>query len=235
MTPDILVYIRNGENEELRYALRSWCQNLNFNNLIVVSGSKPPKWLQPDILIKNRSQLGKVRQAYENVRLGLEDPRTAKNVIIMMDDVFVLKPIGDWKPNFNYNRGTLTQQWGVGSAKHGEDAYTCQVRMTYEALKRHFETPLSFEEHAPFWCEKDKMLKLFDIYGDQLYKYLFRSLYGNIYQINTEYKPDFKALTCETKIPAEEPFASSNDTTFRLGNVGSMVKYQFPNKCRYEI
>lgn len=234
MKPDILVYIRNGENEELRYALRSWCQHLRFNKLFVVSGNQPPKWLQPDVLIKNPNQLGKVKQAYANVQVGLSDPRLSRNVLIMMDDVFVLQPIGDWKPNFNYNRGPLTQQWGVGTAKHGEDAYTCQVRMTHEALKKHVGVPLSFEEHAPFWCEKDKMLKIFDIFGDQLYKYLFRSLYGNIYNIQTEFKPDLKALQCSTKIPAGELFASSNDTTFRLGNVGSMVKAHFPYKCRYE-
>lgn len=234
MKPDLLVYIRNGENEELRYALRTWEKNLKFNQIFVVSGSKPPKWLTQVEIIKNHTSLGKVRQAYDNIRLGLEDPRISKNILLMMDDVFVLEPT-EWKQNFNYNRGLLTQQWGVGVAKHGEDAYTCQVRMTHEALKRHIKNPLSFEEHAPFLFEKDKMKKLFDIYGDKIYQYLIRSLYGNIYKTKTEYKPDFKALLCETKIPAGEPFVSSNDTTFRLGNVGSYIKHNFPNKSRFEL
>ena len=234
MKPDILVYLRNGENEELRYAIRSWVQNLEFGRIFAVSGSKPPKWFHPDTLIINPEQLAKTRQAYNNIQLGLQDPRLSQQLLLLMDDVFVLKKIGKWPENFNYNRGQLVHQWGVGTAKYGENSYQCQLRLTYEALKRHFPEPLSFEEHTPFWCEKDKMLKIFEIYGSQLHHYLPRSLYGNIYGISTDYKPDLKISSCDQKIPTGEKFLSTCDTTFRLGEVGTYLKKKFPTPSKYE-
>lgn len=229
---DILVYIRNGHNEELRYAIRSWCQNLTFNKLVVVSGSQPPLWLKPDVLIKNPSTLGKVRQAYSNISLALQSDKLSDELLLCMDDIFVLKNLGAWEPGFNFNRGPLKAQWGVGSALHGENAYTVQVRNTYNALKYRLLEPVSFELHAPFWCEKAKLAKILQIKDAQ--KYLIRSLYGNRFHLKTDYLPDLKIATCLEELPQGSVFVSTNDTSFSAGKIGRQIRALFPQPSRYE-
>ena len=229
---DILVYIRNGYNEELRYAIRSWCRNLEFRKLVVVSGSQPPIWLKPDVLIKNPSVVGKVRQAYSNIRLGLSDERLSDELLLCMDDTFVLKPLGKWESGFNFNRGALRTQWGVGSATGAVDSYHVQVRNTYNALHHLFSEPNSFELHAPFWCEKKKMAKILAI--KDIEKYLIRSLYGNKNHIRTDYLPDLKITSCVEGLPQGSVFASTTDTTFASGKVGQEIRSLFPTPSRYE-
>lgn len=229
---DILVYIRNGHNEELRYAIRSWCQNLNFRKLVVVSGSQPPLWLKPDILIKNPSTYGKVRQAYSNIALGLENKKLATELLLCMDDTFVLKPIGTWESGFNFNRGTLTTQWGVGTARHGENAYTAQVHLTHDVLKRWYKEPLSFELHAPFWCETDKLRRVMET--KNIHELLIRSLYGNRYKVKTAYQPDLKVATCSETLPPGTVFCSTTDTSFTAGKIGQQIRALFPKPSKYE-
>lgn len=229
---DILVYIRDGYNEELRYAIRSWCQNLNFDRLCVVSGERPPTWLHPDILIKNRTHLGKCRQVCENLRLALIDDRLSEQLLVCMDDTFVLQPIGEWRNGFDYNRGALRSQWGVGTARYGENSYMCQVRSTYDALKRKTPEPLSFELHAPFRCEKTKLLRI--LMSKNVEFQLWRSLYGNIYNLETKYLPDLKIATGKEDLPKGALFVSTNDSSFGNGKIGRAIRTLFPTRSHYE-
>lgn len=106
--PDIVLYFRGGENEELRYALRTWEQNLTFGKLVAVGGPCP-NWFVPDIMVRNDMKLNKMEQCYDNLMKVLQIPELSDDILIMMDDIFVLKKIGQWK--INYNRGTLQEHW----------------------------------------------------------------------------------------------------------------------------
>lgn len=228
--PDILVYIRSGDNEELRYAIRSWCQNLTFSKLCVVGGPGP-SWLCPDMYIENPIRYAVMRQCYDNLIRALKSPALSNDLLILMDDVFVLRKFSKWQ---NFNRGTLEKQAQRVGGTSGSRAYAKLVQATHEELVRTISSPLSFEEHAPFSCKKDKLLSLLETYGgEKMSHLLFRSLYGNLCGCSSEYKKDVKVADDRGRIPADVPIVSTNESSF-AGTVGSEVRLIFQNKSRYE-
>lgn len=221
---DLLVYLGGGENEELRYAIRSWERNLKFDKLCAVGGPLP-QWFEPDIYIPNPCRYPKMQQCWDNLCLALKDRRLSQHIVLMMDDIYLLKPFGEWK--LNHNRGTLDEQVArIGTT--GE--YSRLVQKTNILLKKDFSAPLSFEEHAPFYCEKNRLHTVLSQYGSD---YLYRSIYGNIYQIPTEKRMDIKLQDVKDRVPLGATIFSSSDKAFK-GNAGSYMKFHFPKKSRFE-
>ncbi len=227
---DLLVYIRDGENEELRYAIRSWCENLKFDKLVAVTGEHPPKWFEPDEKIVLPVTKEKTRQAYNNILAGIQSKKLSDNFLLMMDDIFILYDIGQWQKGFNFNRGDLDTQLLTTPPT----TYEISVAHTKQKLIEKKLTTLSFEEHAPFYCNKKKMENIFKTYGEDIYGLLIRSLYGNTYNIDTDYKPDFKAMKVDTPVPNGEVFISTTDASFKFGAAGSVIRKSFTTKSRYE-
>lgn len=161
---DIIVYIKGGENEELRYAIRTWCQNLAFRHLYVIGGPKP-SWLEPDIYVENPTSKSKMLQCYDNVRKAMEDDRLSEDVLLLMDDVFVINYVGVW--NINYNRGTMMEQYERGIKRFGKNPYDEQIKFTNDILRKTKPSPLSFEEHAPFVCNRKMMAQVLDAMEDE--------------------------------------------------------------------
>lgn len=230
---DIIVYIRAGQNEELRYAIRTWAKNLTFRKLCVVGGPKPV-WLNPDIYIENRTHWSLMRQCYENLSLALSDDRLTPDVLILMDDVFVMHPVGTWA--INYDRGSLQKQLQRAEERGTiGNTYNELVRATYDELRKNYNNPRSFEEHAPFLCNRKKMLDLFAKYPDEAQRshLLWRSLYGNHYDIQSIYRPDIKLATQADLVPMAADVVSTNDSSFK-GRIRPILEDYFPQKSRYE-
>lgn len=227
---DIVVYIKNGKNEELRYAIRSWCQNLNFDKLCVVGGPKPD-WLEPDIYIENPTTKNKMLQCYNNVKLAMTDDRLSEDVLLLMDDVFVLRPT-EWK--VNYNRGTLAEQLERSRKQYGETAYGQQVKFTHDLLTPTKPNPLSFEEHAPFKCNRKLMLQVLDaMSGEAIDHILYRSVYGNTFNCPTKFKLDVKLQTAGDRLNSHDEVVSTGGSAFN-GAAGTVIKDWFPNPSKYE-
>lgn len=227
---DIVVYIRGGENEELRYAIRSWCQNLQFNQLVVVGGPKP-KWLNPDIYIENRPTLRLMYQCHKNLVTALSDNRVSNDVLILMDDVFVLKNFGEWKINFN--RGLLKDHIDTNFKNFGNNTYLVQLRHTYNYIGKN--KVLSFEEHMPFLCDKQKMLKTLDsIPYDKIDFVLFKTLYASQNKIKSEYMADIKYFSPTSKLDKSKLIVSTNEEAFN-GNIGHELRAIFTTPSKYEI
>lgn len=230
---DIVVYITCGENEELRYAIRTWCKNLNFNKLYVVGGPKP-KWLEPDYYVERPLTQDKMRQSFYNVKTAMSDERLSEDVILLMDDVFVMRKVGDW--NINYNRGTLQEHYDRMIARDGKTAYNCQIEKTKQYLSdvELFSAPLSFEEHAPFLCNRKKMLEVLEkVEQHDIERLLYRSIYGNINQVKTDFKLDVKVSLSSAKPPTSELVISTGGGAF-YGATGNMIKDWFPFPSRFE-
>lgn len=229
--PDILLYIGPGENEELRYAIRTWEENLNFGKLYAVGGPKP-KWFNPDIYVENPLQYSKMRQCYQNLKIALSDDRLTEDILLMMDDIFLLDDWGDWR--INHNRGELEAQYEMLEQKFGGNSYTKMLKATDKELKKDFEHPLSFEEHAPFLCNREKLLAILDKYGAHaMDNLLYRSIYGNLYNIPTEYRRDVKLADYSDKILSTDTIVSTNETSFR-GCAGTTIKEWFSDPSKYE-
>ena len=229
--PDLVLYVRGGENEELRYALRSWCQNLKFRKLCVVGGPIP-LWLRPDIYIPNPKRWPVMRQCYENLLLATKDKRVAEDIIVVMDDVFVMKPAGSWE--INYNRGTLGEQYKKSVSRSGTTGYNQLVRSTDIFLRHLYEEPLSFEGHSPFRCKKTLLRETLEKIGEKkCSQLLWRSVYGNTREIPTEYRKDLKVPERNDFWPTDAPVISTTERSFR-GRVGVMLQDRFQRRSKYE-
>lgn len=223
MKPDIVLYVRSGENEELRYAIRTWCENLEFGRLCA-SGGPFPRWFHPDIAHENRSQYGLMKQCYYNLLAALSDDQLTDEVLVMMDDIFIINRVGEWK--INHNRGTLLDQYNRMKKKTG---YADLLLSTHEELGG----GLSFEEHAPFRCDRRKLLKLLQDYGPQkMPLLLWRSMYGNTYKAPTEYKKDIKLAERTSPMP-HTSIISTNERSW-AGTAGIVLRDWYPTPSKYE-
>lgn len=229
--PDILLYIGGGKNEELRYAIRTWEENLNFGKLYVVGGPKP-HWLNPDIYVENKLKYPKMMQCYDNLRIALNDDRLTEDVLLMMDDIFILRHWGDW--TINHNRGDLLEQCEFLERTH-KGTYTEMLRATLKELQKKMPSPLSFEEHAPFLCNRQKLWSILSSYPPEAFEsILYRSIYGNLYNIPTEYRKDVKLAGATDTIPSTAPIVSTNEISFR-GNAGVALREWYPRPSSYEL
>ena len=77
---------------------------------------------------------------------------------------------------------------------------------------------------------REKVLKLFKDRPDIV---MFRSFYGNMYEIDCQYSKDCKVYDLET-IP-DTPYISTTDVTFRDGKVGVFLRQYFDTPSKYEI
>lgn len=224
---DIILYARGGQNEELRHAVRTWCKNLEFGKLCAVGGPFP-QWFKPDILIENPTKYPIMEQCYQNLILALSREGLSEDVIIMMDDVFLLRSVGQWRENGN--RGTLLEQ----AARMKEHTnYTQLLEDTDKELKRLNLPTLSFEEHAPFLCNRKQLLGLLTGYGRKKFaNLLWRSLYGNIYAIPTHYRTDIK-LSMRTSVLLNDTIISTNEQSW-AGAAGVALRDWFPVPSKYE-
>ena len=230
---DLLLYVGpDRKNEELRYALRTWEKNLEFGKLYAVGGPIP-SWFQPDIFQPNPMKYTKMRQCYDNLIIALQDDRLTEDIVLMMDDIFILKPCGEWRKNFN--RGTLQDQLNrLDFANHPKDSYLQMVDKTNKLLLKQFNAPLSFEEHLPFYCNRKKLLKILKDYGPQEMQHLlYRSIYGNMYPSPSDFKLDIKLKEMSSQVPKDAIAISTNGLSFR-GNAGSYMRLYFPQPSRFE-
>lgn len=226
---DILLYARGGENEELRYAVRTWCENLKFDKLFAVGGPFP-RWFKPDVLIENPATLPTMAQCYDNLIKGLSHPDLSANLLVMMDDVFILDYVGKWTTNLD--RGTLDSQY---KRLKNNGPYAQLIHNTDVLLCDEMDDPLSYESHAPFLCEKSTLLEtLEDIGPDRAPYILWRSVYGNRYDIPHEFRLDAKLKDQSSHIPQQTVVISTNESSWR-GKAGKAIENWFPYKSKYEL
>ena len=232
--PDILLYLGGQSDDELRYALRSWCKNLQFDKLCVVGGPLP-RWLKPDVYIPNQKRFATMRQCYDNLLKATESREVGEDLIVLMDDVFVMKPSGSWPINFN--RHTLAWQFAQSQQKQlgNTTEYNKLVLNTQKYLEKlGYPDPLSFEEHAPFRCNKSKLRTTLLSYGAKnSTTLLWRSIYGNTQHLETEHKLDIKVTEKSAFWPKDALVLSTNENSFS-GRVGVMLMDRFSAKCKYE-
>ena len=178
------VYIcRDGDNEELRYSIRSVIKNTKYDNIWVVGG-KPDWYCGKHISVKQDGN------PYVNVRNILRaiclSKDISENIVLMNDDFFIMKEINTFN---NYNGGTLLDKIEKHQDTTGETLYLKRLTKTYnKLLTMDIKNPLNYELHVPILIEKSKLKRILkDIVDCSL-----RSVYGNLFLKNTEYIDDVK-------------------------------------------
>ena len=225
------VYIcRSGENEELRYSIRSVAKHATYDNIWVI-GSKP------DWYIGNYIEVDDIGNKFDNItncyRVLPSIGALSDDFVLMNDDFFILKQIDNieyFHGGFLYNKINRFKQLSRGSA------YIKKLMVTEQTLKDYnVESPLDYELHVPMVMNKQKLKTIID--KDQ--NCLWRSLYGNLFNVGGTETTDVKIYhsnanqSISYKITNDSIYASTDDITFKE-LWATNLKKSFPHKTIYE-
>lgn len=226
--PDIVIPVRPGDdNEELRYALRSFEKNLRHRQIVIV-GYKP-SWLRNVLYIPVPQTGTKYRNSTRNLEAACEHPAVSEDFLLCNDDFFVLKrtdrmPVFHWGPVKDAERYYASRASG---------AYLQGLRATKKRLAElGYNDPLSYELHLPMPMNKQKFLEVLDL-GRKIPALHKRTLYGNVAGLGGEEVTDPKITTTGNRFPRKARFLSTMDSSWH-GPVGQYIKGLFPESSRYE-
>lgn len=203
------VYIcRKGDNEELRYSLRSIEKNMPPGNVWVFG-------YRPDWYIGNLVQVEDIGDKFENIRNCIsmisDNTNISENFVLMNDDFFVLKKINTIN---NYHGGFLDNKIKKYKNLLRSPKYIKLLELTLKQLKNNgIENPLDYDIHVPITMNK-KILK------DSIPLAFFpRSAYGNVAKLNAKEITDVKIYNRGEKIKwgsiiLKNDYVSTEDHSF---------------------
>lgn len=228
--PNDLIYILKAdiETEELKYSLRSVEQNFPINRVWFVGGQ--PEGLEPDIRLKH-DQVGNSK--WEMIRSSMwkavSDERLSEDFFLFNDDFFVMEPV-DTDSFRNFVDGTLERRIDELHSESGMNPYTRTLFKLEQELKTMHEPTMNFDVHLPMLLNKEQVRStLYKCSSPQM-----RSAIGNINRLPFVIHPDVKVYDLES-VPVNETYLSTNDDTFRKGNVGKYIRETFTTKSRFEV
>lgn len=227
MKNDVVYILKNDINpNELRYSLRSICENFSFNKVWFFGGK--PDGIDPDEYVFF-SQYGsnkweKATSVYECIFTTNE---ITSNFYLFNDDFFVLNP---YKQKTPHVVGTLKNRIDRILAKQ-DSAYANMLIETKELLEMYGCDTLDYGSHTPLLINKQKGFETIQMFGIGK---SFRSLYGNYNKIGGVIKPDVKIANLYDLPSRIQPLVSTNDSSFEKGRVGEYLRSRFPNPCKYE-
>ena len=225
------VYIcKDGENEELRYSIRSVVKNTN-NPKIWVVGGKPDWYIGNHISVLQNQH--KYQNALNNLKAACASEEIPEDFILMNDDFYITNKINEVKI---YNNGLLEDQINQYHNLGLRSTYLHRLGKTYAYLqKRNMPNPISYEIHVPMPMEKSKLITILE----ENYSTLWRSKYGNTFNIGGETVKDVKvhrggALIALSYNQDNEqiPYLSSADSSFMF--LLDYLTTNFSEKSIYE-
>lgn len=174
---------RDGDNEELRYSLRS-VKYFYPNASICIVGGKP-NWYSGKY-IKVKQDRNKNANINANLLAAYNSNDILNNFIYMNDDFFIFKHTLNF--NFLYD-GSISDKIKTYEANNELNGYSRQIRNTEKKLLgMGIKDPLNYELHVPMPVEKNNLKKVLDK-GDKL---LWRSMYGNMFSVGGIQTKDVK-------------------------------------------
>lgn len=226
------IYIcRGGENNELRYSIRSVVNSFPDSDIWIVGGI--PNWYKGNN-ISIEQNAGKWKNAVANLNAIVESEETPENFILMNDDFFILDKINTIP---YYHEGSLSEKLERYKKINMDPNYIGKLGSTYAKLERlGFKEPLSYETHTPMPMIKNKLADVMQYCPPNFW----RSLYGNIYKVGGEeikdvkvyYRERFNTISSDYK-NSKIPFLSTDDESF-LTIEKDLLKNKFKNKTKYE-
>lgn len=226
---DVLYVLKNGYSEqELRYSVRSICENLRFGNLVIVGGC--PDYIQPDFYIEHQ-QMGDTRykRVAGSILKACEDPRLSQEFYLFNDDFFILKKMRDIPAMAS---GTIYHTAQVIERRHGgQTAYTRALRHTAEVLKGACYDRLNYAVHAPMPCDKDKLRQTL---REMARCESVRNAYGNMWKVGGVIREDVKVRGRAERPDEDADLISTSDEAFQ-GVTGAWIRDRFTEPCKYEL
>lgn len=206
---DVVYICRDGDNEELRYSLRSLI-NVPHDNVWVIGGA--PDWYSGNrIALSQRGE--KFSNARNNLRALVASEEISESFVLMNDDFFIVKPIDNVPYLYGDDVHTKIKRHAAYAPK------SPYVQLLWDTLhvlaNKGCHTSYDYALHVPMVMEKSKLATLLD------YPVSLRILYGNFYEVGGEYSEDVKFHRYISGGPepydflkGSSPFLSTSDATF---------------------
>lgn len=219
---DFVYICRPGDNEELRYSIRSVLASFPDANIWVIGGK--PDWYGGNYVEVNAFDTDSKQDiARWNMLYILYTPQINENFILMNDDFFIMKKIefiDTWANGFLVDliREKVSNRESMG--------YVRLLNQTLnELVENGFENPLNFELHIPMPMEKTKLAEVMEKYT------LWRSGYGNMFEEFASDMDDVKIRPSKERI--EGDFASTEDAWFH--ELLPRLQELYPNPSPLEL
>jgi hypothetical protein len=225
---DIVYVCRPGDNEELRYSIRSVVKNMPHDNIWLI-GNKP-KWYEGNFL-----SVPDTSNKYENIRNAIKSVSINSDIsddfVLMNDDFFVMNPLSEIPV---FHGGLLIDKINDYITLVGMTRYVKLLMNTHRFLTNYgIKNPLDYDIHTPIQMNKANLTKIIHK------KHFPRSMYGNIFNIGgTEIKdvkiyPNTSNLYSKSySIDTSIPYLSTLDSSFK--GVFALLYGMFSNKTEYE-
>lgn len=224
--------VRPGDtNEELRYALRSWQENLILpGGLSLMTVGYKPSWLDPDMHVEGNKYKSMPLAVFDNVRLGAERAVQfgSTEAVYMNDDFFCLDPVGAILPV--RRNCTLAEH----IAKFPGNAglwWPRSLRLTASWLaEAGFPHPDSYEVHRPLLCKPQGMLEALDRWDGGMEDMVpqWRTIYGVLNKVDAYPVHDAKLSTKQTGVGT--PWVSTSDQSWRRYVQPITKRFQKPSR-----
>jgi len=217
------VYIcRSGDNEELRFSLRSVLKNTDCKNVWVVGG-------KPDWYIGNYIKVEDFGNKFDNITncykaISISD-QISEDFVLMNDDFYILQQTKEIPLFYD---GTLTDKIDSHMSKYGMSSYArVLVRAKKELMEAGISDPLCYDVHTPMMFNKT-MLSYLNHSNNAP-----RSTYGNMYNLGGIEVKDVKIYYKDKdKDISSLSFLSTEDDSFKL--ILNKLISMFPDKTVLE-
>ncbi len=225
---DVVYTCRPGENEELRYSIRSVLKNAKFINNIWVVGAKPDWYVGNFIAVKPvGNSFANVRENLKNV---IDNDNISEDFVLMNDDFFIMENINSVS---HYYGGMLSDRSMRHQELAGPNYYANMLMKTHKVLKQKgIDKPLNYELHVPMLFNKTKLSQTIE------QPFSIRSYYGNTYDLGGEDIKDVKIYShprfrvASSSMDNSTPYVSTDDESFK--QIRSIMQEMFPDKSDYE-
>ena len=228
---DFVYICKDGINEELKYSIRSVTSSFPNSNIWVVGG-KPDWYIGNYIEVEQKDS--KYKNAVKNLEIICSSQEISESFILMNDDFYIVKKIDKIE---DFHGGFLLDKINLYQKLNGNSQYTRKLSRTYNKLKAlGFENPLDYELHIPMIMEKEKLKTIIEL----LDQFLWRSIYGNKFNIGGTQMEDVKVYTTGPLVLKSynlnidsHTYLSSADSSFN--NIfNKILKDKFNKKTKFE-
>ena len=231
---DVVYICREGENEELRYSIRSVVKNMPHDKIWVVGGK--PSWYKGNH-IEVRQFKTKLANARANMDAIVASEEISDDFILMNDDFFIMEPIE--YPEYYYT-GTLAAKIDYFRRKHPRSVYTKLLMRSYKTIKHQgIKVPLDYTLHIPMIMNKEKLKNILPL------SISWRIAYGNIYNVggievvadgsptkDVKIYVENDELTSVDHNPLSKTYLSTEDRAFE--KMKDFFQEKFPKPSKYE-
>jgi hypothetical protein len=228
--------VRPGDNnEELRYAMRSWEENLILPDLRLMTVGYKPSWVNPEHHIEGNQFKSVALAVFDNVRLGAVEAAAMgeEEVIYMNDDFFCMDPVGAILPV--RRNCTLAQHIAMFPGNAGL-WWPKSLRLTASWLAdQGYPSPDSYEVHRPLLAQPHAMLDVFarwsaenDLATAGMVPQ-WRTIYGVIREVKAYPVQDAKLGARQPGFGT--PWVSTSDQSWRRYAGAMRQRFQKPSRC----